>query len=748
MKKTIALLLCSLLVALIGSAIEPNATVLGQSPTPAPPTPATVADTPENRVTFEEINGGGDLLLLGPFDSRTLIFSLPPEWQAVSGEAALLLDLSWTASSLVPAQGESHVEGLIAGALNVTLNDAALDTNVLLGSGNDPLVISLPEGALSAGVNRLEIAWSASTACDFNLSSSLAVSRTSRLVIPHEEITLSPKLASFPAPFYQVGAIRPIGVTIVVPDSASQLELQAALTIAAGLGRQTAGKLSIDLAVENSLAEPTREENHLIIVGQWDSLSLTKALTLEVSENQAGSRGIVEVSTSPWNPGRAVLLVSGKDSEATYKAALAVSRGALLTGSPSGALALVSETVSDDFIESFSDKRTLADLGQEDLVFDTPGGSSRSFSFTIPPEAAAGTQSFLELRFSHSQLLDYLRSSIVVRLNDTPIGSLRFSDTTAAFSSAQMVIPPAALRPGSNQIEIQADLTPRSICSDPRRANAWVAIYPDSSLYLPMSSGTTGGEAAASLWNYPAPFTYSNTLGKTLFVLGNEDYNGWAAAARVAFDLGAHTPGGMFSAPAVALGTWDAAQFIEYDLLLVGQPDLLNALPELGETLPVAFGPGNRPVEGAPLSIQFDTSSGAATSYLQSGKTANGHTVLAVLGDTLTGLIGAVDVLTGDLNAYQGANFAVVQNGAVLVEKVNPAGSPFQAEETTPNMAGNNGETTGAGQPTTEIGDSAEDLPSTAQRQPWIIPSLVTAAALFVVILGWQLWLLLRSLRR
>jgi hypothetical protein len=748
MKKTIALLLSGLLVALIGSAIEPYETVLGQSPTPTTPTSAALADTPENRITFEEIDAGGDLLLLGPFDSRTLIFSLPPEWRPASGEAALLLDLNWTVSSLVPAQGESHVEGLIAGALNVTLNDAALDTNVLLGSGNDSLVISIPDSALSAGVNRLDIAWSASTACDFNLSSSLVVSRTSRLVIPHEEITLSPELASFPAPFYLAGAIRPISVTIVVPDFASQMELQAALAIAAGLGRQTTGELSIDLVAENSLAETTRDENHLILVGRWGSLSLTEALTLEVSENQAGSRGIVEVSTSPWNPGRAVLLVSGKDIEATYKAALAVSRGALLTGSPSGALALVSETVSDDLSESFSDKRTLADLGQEDLVFDTPGNSSRSFSFTIPPEAAAGTQSFLELRFSHSQLLDYLRSSIVVRLNDTPIGSLRLSDTTAAFSSTQMVIPPAGLRPGSNQIEIQADLTPRSICSDPRRANAWVAIYPDSSLYLPISSGTTSGKTATSLWNYPAPFTYSNTLGTTLFVLGIEDYDGWAAAARVAFDLGTHTPGGVFSAPAVALDTWDAAQFSEYDLLLVGQPDLLNVLPELWETLPVAFGPGNRPVEGAPVSIQFDTSSGAATSYLQSGKTTSGHTVLAVLGDTLLGLIGAADVLTGDLNAYQGANFAVVQNGAVLAEKVNPIGSPSPAEENTPITAGNNGETTGVGQPTAEIGDTAVGLPSIAQRQPWIFPSLVAAAALFVMILGWRLWLLLRSLKR
>lgn len=747
MNKTITSLLCSLLVALLATAAAPFGGGLAQSPTPDAPALVVNDDTPENQITFDQIGAEGDILLLGPYDSRTLSFSLPPEWQPVSGEAALLLELTWTVSSLVPAQGESRVEGLIAGVIEAKLNNTVLQTSVLSGSGSDNLTIPLPDGALSPGVNQLEITWSASTACDFNLSSSLNISPTSKLVIPHTNRALSPQLTSFPAPFYQINAVRPIGVTIVVADAADQAEIEAALTVAAGLGRQTAGSMPLNLTVETSLPETTRDANHLIVVGRWGSLALMDALTLEVTSEQAGEQGIVQVSVSPWNPGRAVLLVSGLDDNATKKAALAVSHGVVLTGNSSGSLALVSDAVASDQNQYLSDKHTLADLGHTDLVFDVPGGSSQFINFSIPPEAAAGTQSFLELRFSHSQLLDYLRSSIVVRLNSTPIGSLRMSDTTAAFSSAQMVIPPAALRPGSNQIEIQADLTARSICSDPRRANTWVAIYPDSSLYLPISSAPASREAAASIWNYPFPFTYSNTLSKTLFVLGTEDHAGWSAAARLAFDLGTHATGEQVSAPSAALGAVDAALLSEFDLFVVGQPNQLELLPTVVEALPVAFGLDNQLIDSIALNIQFDTSDGAATGYLQSGQSTSGRTILAVLGDSQSGLDGAVDALIKGLAVHQGANFAVIQNGIALAEKVSLNDNAASAEESASSAAGDSGDS--GGEPlAVEIGSTPNNLPTTAERHAWIIPTLSAAAALFILILVWRLWLVLRNRRR
>jgi cellulose synthase operon protein B len=748
MNKTIALPLYSLLIALILNFAGPIGAAHAQSPTPETPTLANIEDTPENRVSFDEIGAGGDILLLGPYDSRTMTFSLPPEWQPTPGKTALLLDLTWTVSSLVPAQGESRVEGLIAGAVEVTLNDEQMQTTVLSGSGSDNLVIPFQDNTLIAGTNRLKIDWSASTSCDFNLSSSLNISPTSRLIIPHSEVPLSPKLASFPAPFYQPGAIRPIAVTIVVADSASQTELQAALTAAAGLGRQSAGGISLDLTAEGSLTEAARNENHLILVGSWDSLVMIDALTLEASKNQVGDQGIVEISASPWNPARVVLLISGMDEKTTGNAALAVSRGVLLTGSATGSLALVSDAVAGDFSESYSDKRTLADLGQENMVFDTPGSSVKSLFFAIPPEAAAGAQSFLELRFSHSQLLDYLRSSIIVRLNGAPIGSLRMSDTTAAFSSAQIVIPPTALQPGDNHIEIQADLTPRSICSDPRRSNSWVTIYPDSSLYLPLSSGAISREALTSIWNYPYPFTYSSTLDKTLFLLRTADYDGWSAAARLAFDLGTHTPVGQISTPVVALDTVDAAQLSKYDLLLVGQPDLLEMHPALVENLPVVFGSDNQPLETAPVGVQFDTSGGAATGYLLSGKTPGGRMVLAVLGNDQSGLSGAVDALIGGDSDYQSANFAVIQNSAVLTEKINLGDTATSEEVAELASTGDADETSGGEQVAAETGSRAENLPSTSQRHAWIIPSLSAAAALFILILSWRFYLALRSRRK
>jgi hypothetical protein len=73
--------------------------------------------------------------------------------------------------------------------------------------------------------------------------------------------------------------------------------------------------------------------------------------------------------------------------------------------------------------------------GSEELTFSEFGAHHPQVNFEIPAGISVALTPTWNWFLNHSQLIDYLRSGIVVRVNDVAVGSVRLSDTTAGVSS-------------------------------------------------------------------------------------------------------------------------------------------------------------------------------------------------------------------------------------------------------------------------------------------------------------------------
>ena len=748
---TIWMCLAGLITAPVAAAALPQA----DTPTPADeeaPAATPDADAEANQgdaLTLGDLGMIGELNLQGPYDSFTLEFTLPADWKLLPG-AELQLDLTAFFSNLLVGQEQRDLGGVVAGALDVWLNDVALPKTMLQDNGQQKVTLPVPSEALQpdplSGLHRLVIQWDASASCDFNLATSLLLVNTSQFVLPHEVVGLPLNLADFPRPLAQYNqAAAP--VYLVTPDKPGAAELQASLSLAAALGRLTGGKLDFNLIPAGQLTEAQRSTGHVVLVGKdgsFDTLLNEVDLPLSAAgaEQPAEGDGALQMAVSPWNPARAVLVVGGASEEAVLKAALALGSGQLVTNEK-GDVAVVRAVRAQTPPADYDDEQTLTDLGQKELTFSEFGAHTRQVNFELPAGISVGADAYLELFFNHSQLIDYLRSGIVVRVNDVAVGSVRLSDTTAGVSSVRMIVPPSALHTGVNRIDFQVDLVPRDVCADPRRGSLWVTIFPTTNLYLPKTSLPISSETLDNLGAYPLPLINDNELGSTLVVLPTADPAAWDVAADLLFNLGAHTAGRLSSPALLFAENADPAAMQGKNLLVVGQPSQLAVLEQLKAVLPVPFATGSDLPAGDAFRVEYNLTESAQLGFLEMTP-LDGTLAYLVLGNSDEGLRSAAAALQNDAqeqNLAQG-NFAIVQGSRLVVENfaAAAAGETAAGDLTPPWEL----EKTPAAGATPSGGVTAYPV----QREPWVMPVLVVSVVGILVLAALEIRRMLPGKRR
>lgn len=483
-------------------------------------------------------------VLQGPFDEIALTFQVPPNWQVQPG-STLDLNLQNFFSSFVPAQGEVSQEDLVAGNLTVTLDGEIIFRQVLSANGTQELNIPLDAAAFTAAAptHQLNIGWDASASCDLNLSSTVLLDPESALNLTFAESAISPNLALLPYPFFTIHPLEATDSIIVLPNDPNEAQVAAGLTAAAALGR-FAPDQPVNLSTESALSAADQADAHLIYVGPVESFTSLQGIvlphrndaTLRLPASSRAELGFVEVARSPWNVQRAILVVSGGSDAAVLRAATAV--GSPLLANTAGDLALVDENALVPTDPADFESAPFGQLGQTDITFTHFGSGDISIPFYISPERVISDTAFLDLRFAHSQLLDYLRSSLTVSVNGEAIGTVRLADQSAARHSEIMLLSPSVLRPGLNQLDISADVQPLNICAGANEGNHWLTVFSDSNLNLPTNQSAEAAEGELRFDNFPLPFLADQMRG-TALMLPADDPAAWASAARLLRGLAA-----------------------------------------------------------------------------------------------------------------------------------------------------------------------------------------------------------------
>jgi len=685
-----------------------------------------------NELTFSQL-GKGEQYLQGPYDSLGMVFSLPSSWELTSG-ATLDLLFSTSFNSLnASGTSPSQVNG---GSVTITFNGVTISHLQITQIGDLYEQIAIPDSALQPrrldGRYEINLSLDSGLTCDVNQQLTMIIKPESRFILPHQEITPATDLSKFPEPF-SMDPAWPDSAMIVLPDQPTAMELQSAMTIGAGMSNLT-GSVTFSLTTESKLSEAERASNHLIMVGKAASLPSLAKLSLVAPVSGSGfnlpssspSDGIIQMIASPWNGAKVVLVVSGATDEAVLKASQAISTGTIIPAEQPN-LAVVENVAVQPVPQTIPVDQTLANLGY-DLKSTTdrlnrPGTTSSIFLFYVPPGNIAGNDAYFKLQFSHSALLNFNRSGLVVLLNNQPIGSFRFSaDSAKSSSTAQFQIPAPALLPGNNKIEVRSDLVPVDNCTSPKLAGLWLAISPESTLHLPLNPLTIGSASFFDLSLLPLPFILNPTLDSTAFVVAKNDLTSWNTALKIASDLGNRLNGKLITIKTYFQDAVPDDVKANDHLILFGRPSTLTMLADMKESLPASFEAGSDVAVVKNPQVSYRLGASTPVGYLELLRSPwnKDRVVLAVLGNSVQGISQASDaILVPAQRSHLMGDFSLITDTQII--SVDTRLGVSQAANTTSTTPG----------PTTEQPLKIENFPN---AQPgWILPVLLAAIVLMLL---------------
>jgi cellulose synthase operon protein B len=720
MKKLLyALVVASLLVVLYGGWVSPS---LAQGPEPRPgdtESQAEASSIPFSRLGFTE------QIMQAPFGSAHFEFSLPATWELAPGAEVQLALTSYVAAT----SGSSGQQG--AGCLlRVSLNNVALGSTILLEPGTQALTFPLTGEAMAASrdpfQHQLRAALNGGPGCDAAQQAGVLVQSDSRLVLPHRVVTPPLDLRLMPRPLYQ-GALVENEATIVVPDVPTAQELETALTIAVGFGRLTGGQLGLSLTTPTRLTDEARENQHLIFVGRAGSFPEPVGVPLPTVVDgalagiagAARGDGLVQLALSPWNESRVVLIATGADDASLKKAGQAIASDTMMIGAQPD-VALVADIREEPVTAAIPVDRRFSELGYRARTLSGLSGEVAEYEFAVPPGQTVGADAYLGLVFNHSLRLSYEQSELLVTLNDTRIGSVRFTDASARRGEERLIIPGSALRPGKNRLVIAANLKPAVGVVDVQPGDLWLSLWPESLLHLPLAPLPGAGTRQLNLAGYTDIFVQSLAMSELGFVVARDDPVSWNVAARIAADLGRLTAGST-AAPALYYDDELVGQSSSGDLLVVGQPNRLLVIHELADALPAQFEEGsNIPAEfGSNVVYRITPETDVGYLELLAPPSNPTHVVLAVLGSTETGVEWAGAALTAPhLRDQLRGDFAIISGEQIIASEASATRAP----------------TAGAAPLTTS--QAAPPGMAGAQRPAWVLPVLTMALLLMMAILG------------
>ncbi len=696
---------------------------------------------PEDLVSFRRL-GLSEEFLYGPYDSTRVRFSPPMTWKLQEGAE---LNLIITAYEVMndAKNAPVYTGGAIAGSLNVTFNNQLITTLVLQSGQNVIYKIPIPLEALKPtrldGRHELFLFLDASVDCDYDYHHTTAVIEPeSAFLLPHDLIGPPVELSHLPKPFFQSGAFQVDPAVIVVPDQLTMEELRAAMSVAAGFGRLTGGRLPLSLTTESQLTQDVRKASNLIFVGKDASLPSLAEADLPATAGVSGAQaedGVIQIAQSPWEPSKVVLSAGGSYDTGVLKAALALSTGFVQLGARSD-LSVVAEVQADAPLTAVPVDRTLADLGYSAETVTGVGTNEFFYEFFFPPGQTSNEDAYFEIHFSHSDLLNYGRSGGVVLLNGQPIGSLRLDDDNSKLTKERIYIPASLLLPGNNQLSVRVELTMLDFCATFAGDELWFTVFPESTLHIPLAPASVLPLGLRDLGNYPYPFIRFPNLNSLAFVLPQSNLSAWQIATQVVFQMGARANAVIYEPMVIYADQANAEALKDYDAIMVGMFDELPVLAEINQQLPAPFDAESGLASQKGSRVIYRVPQGTSLGYLEllASPWNSANTVLVVLGSTPEGLVwsGAGLTVPALRNQICG-DFSILQDERVvcsdsrtgagtgsIVATLEP-GAQQEIAQTTPAVAQSPGQ---------------ESSPPLATRKDWILPVVLGMVALMILIFG------------
>jgi uncharacterized repeat protein (TIGR01451 family) len=436
----------------------------------------------------------------------------------------------------------------------------------------------------------------------------------------------------------------------------------------------------------------------------------------------AEEAGVVQEIVSPWNPQRAVLIVTGLSDQAVYKASQALSFETEFPGM-SGPVALISQVRPPRPApeSALASDTTFVELGYGDRTVFGNANQEMAYNFFLPASWRLTDASYLELSFRHSQLMAYKDSSLTVLLNNTPLVSIPLSEESAMGRTLQVKLPASLTSPGeNNRLTLLADMSALDLCSSADATDRWLTVSSDSYLHL---DHQVVAEQRLDLDLYPYPFASDPHLSDLLFALptGSRPAD-WEMALRLAAALG-DAAGGPALLPAVVLEEAGSPEVLSgYHIIALGRPAANPWLQSVNAQLPQPFRPGSDEIEQRIDDVVFYLPPGLNLGFIQliPSPWNEARAFLALAGTTDQGVEGAVNALTDRPWALRG-NLALIKEDRINTldtRELTSSGTALAVATALPEMT-----------PVTTTVTTATPAPSSTPQASGATPSPASSAS-------------------
>ena len=635
----------------------------------------------DNRAVFSFADLGlAEKSLFSPFGVSRILFSVPPNWKLTSGGT---VTINFEAV-LNGANFNSLSDGGSVGAnFLVRFNEVVVGTVPVNATGSYSVQLSIPDEALVSkredGRHILSIVFDAQLSCTYNLNAVITLKSSSSFDLLYESTSPELSLSRLPAPFYLENSLVPDSTLVVLPDSPAPEELQAAMNVIAGLGSMISNDYNVRLASAGEVTDSDLSVNHLIFVGLPEKLSILSGIKFTHPIENGGfvgvpaasaDDGILQMALSPWNPTKAVLLVSGNSTDALLKAAQAASSsGIFVYEDPTIAYVSNVQSLPDalPFVENFS----LEDLGYSTKtsgLLTGTGSTSTTFSFYVTRDQVFTTEGFVDLAYYHSGLLDYGSSSFSLYLNDQVFFTNVFKEESEKLTNLQIPIPPGILRYGENKLEVRASMLELPSCDSTVISDPWFTISDQTRINLPIAQSRNPSQSILrDLKFFPELYTTTSDLGDVAFVVSS-DPSTWKTAGLLAYTLGSTVQPAMSNLKVYYGDNIPDEVRADRSMIVVGKASDLPFVSELNDQLPAPFDLATNTASERQLQISYRIPDGQNVGYLEllpSPFNAE-RTILLVSGNSDVGVGISGTVLTlSDLQDRLAGIFAVT-NGEFI----------------------------------------------------------------------------------
>jgi|GEM_PF-3282035 len=552
-----------------------------------------------------------NLVLQSPLARNQFSFRVPENW-SVTGSNRLILSLEYFEQLAEAVENSELVTFFDIYLDDVLVSNLRLNADLV---GAQTVEIVLPNDILNEEQRRHTITFElrAEDHCELNSESQILV-RGDQSYFGFNYQTLPPvlNLATYPQPFFHTpipGVAE--SVFIVLPDAYSNADLQAAASIVSGLGLLTSAELQITTVTASDLLPSQLQNNNLILVGMPDEHPLIRDLytqdvlpsqlatngTLAVNETVLeDTDGLVQLIAHPENPQRAILVVTGQQSDGVLKAAQS------LAGPPAllnfeGAVAIVTDTrplsVSNT-ITNYNPEPTFAQLGFDEGVLGGLGEQVAEVAFVIPNGYTITNEATVEVGYNFSEIIATGDTTLILVMNEEiPIASRILTAEDGSVGPYQLLasIPPTAIIPGQvNTLQVLIDIDGEWNCEPPDPEIAWFTLDPQSQFNLPieplnpLAQRTFVGE-------FPAPYNEQLDLRNIWISLPDEPTTQELdQTMKLLAYLASETINGEGMQPIIHQGDLpDGTDTTQYHFMVIGRPSTNTFLANLNASLPQPF---------------------------------------------------------------------------------------------------------------------------------------------------------------